>query len=90
MKYLAQQADERWASKPSYLDKPKNQIQIAPELNQKNDEAKDEALSRGVQSAVDTPDVEQLKENPWKKADTGSNPVQGWQPQAWRPGAAKR
>jgi NADH dehydrogenase [ubiquinone] 1 alpha subcomplex assembly factor 2 len=88
LKYLAQAADERWASKPSFLDKPKNQVQTAPEQNHQNDAKKEIENTGGVKSAVDTPDVKPTKENPWAKH--ARNPGQDWQPEAWTPGPKRR
>lgn len=88
LKYLAQVADERWASKPSFLDKPKDQVQTAPEQNRQNDIKKETESTGGVKSAVDTPDVKPTKENPWAKR--AGNPGQDWQPEAWTPGPKRR
>jgi NADH dehydrogenase [ubiquinone] 1 alpha subcomplex assembly factor 2 len=88
LKYLAQLADERWASKPSYLDKPKDQVQTAPEQNRQTDIKKKTEDTGGVRSAVDTPDVKPKKENPWAKH--ASNPGQNWQPESWTPGPRRR
>ena len=88
LKYLAQAADERWASKPSFLDKPKGQVQTAPEQNHQNYVKKETEDTRGVKTAVDTPDVEVKKENPWAKH--AGSPGQNWQPEAWTPGPRNR
>jgi NADH dehydrogenase [ubiquinone] 1 alpha subcomplex assembly factor 2 len=88
LKYLAQAADERWASKPSFLDKPKDQVQTDPQQNHQNDAKKETENTGGVKSAVDTPDVKPTKENPWAKH--ARNPGQDWQPEAWTPGPKRR
>lgn len=99
MKELARLADERWAEKPSYLDKPKEQ-QTGPAMRTADptyqSEHKEEAV--GVKNAVGTPEeVEEAakkkkdkkpKKNPWAK-DVGG-PSEGWQPESWSPGAVKR
>ena len=88
LKYLAQVADERWASKPSFLDKPKDQVQTAPEQNRQNDIKKETENTGGAKSAVDTLAVKPTKENPWAKH--AGNPGQDWQPEAWTPGPKRR
>lgn len=103
MKELARLADERWASKPSFLDKPQEQqpgpaMQTADTTHQHSpNQTEDKA---GVKNAVGTPDEvdevgkkkkkkkKQKKENPWAK-ETGG-PSEQWQPESWTPGAAKR
>jgi NADH dehydrogenase [ubiquinone] 1 alpha subcomplex assembly factor 2 len=87
LKYLAQAADERWASKPSFLDKPKDQVQTAPEQNRQTD-IKETGDTGEVKSAVDTPDVKPKKENPWAKH--AGSPGQNWHPEAWTPGPRRR
>jgi NADH dehydrogenase [ubiquinone] 1 alpha subcomplex assembly factor 2 len=87
LKYLAQAADERWASKPSFLDKPKGQVQTAPEQNHQND-IKETKNTGGVESGTDKLDVKPTKENPWAKH--ARNPGQDWQPEAWTPGPKRR
>lgn len=87
LKYLAEAADERWASKPSLLERPKDQVQTAPEQNRQHDIKKQIQDTGGVKSAVDTPGVES-KENPWAKH--ASNPGQNWQPEAWTPEPKRR
>jgi NADH dehydrogenase [ubiquinone] 1 alpha subcomplex assembly factor 2 len=85
---LAQAADERWASKPSLLDKPKDQVQTAPEQNRQNGIKKETEDTGEVKSAVDVPEVKPKKENPWAKH--AGNPGQNWQPEAWTPGHRSR
>jgi NADH dehydrogenase [ubiquinone] 1 alpha subcomplex assembly factor 2 len=88
LKYLAQLADERWASKPSYLDKPKDQVLPTPEQNRQADVKKKTEDSGGVESVVDTLDVPPKAENPWAKH--AGNPGQNWQPESWAPGLRRR
>lgn len=95
IKQLARLADERWASKPSFLDKPKTQ-QPAPPLD--TSDASTNARSEHVPTAAQgtsapkesTPQPEaasaQTKttkpENPW---DNATNPGDSWQPGSWTP-----
>lgn len=88
LKYLAQVADERWASKPSFLDKPKDHVQTSPEQTRQNNIKKETKDTGGVKSAVDTPNVKPNKEDPWAKP--AGTPGQNWQPEAWTPGARRR
>ncbi|KAL9625105.1 MAG: hypothetical protein Q9160_000834 [Pyrenula sp. 1 TL-2023] len=93
MKQLAQLADERWASKPSFLDKPRPQPAPITKprdpggyVGQTEPDDKE-----GVRSAVDTPaegSAKPAKENPWAKNAAG--PSEKWQPESWTPGASRR
>ncbi|KAL9108406.1 MAG: hypothetical protein Q9227_006867 [Pyrenula ochraceoflavens] len=93
LKQLAQLADERWASKPSFLDKPKTQPEPASKPHQpaslsgRTEPEKNE----GVRNAVEPPAEVETKakgDNPWK-IDRGG-PSEGWQPEAWTPTGARR
>ncbi|MCJ1442537.1 MAG: hypothetical protein MMC23_003033 [Stictis urceolatum] len=77
LKQLAQLADERWNSKASYLDAPQKTAQAGPATR---------PLDRG--GYVAQTEEEEKKHNPWKAQRGG--PSEGWQPQAWKPGNAKR
>ena len=97
MKYLAQLADERWASKPSFLDKPREQPKPATMPKDPGGYAgqTEPDHKEGVRSAVDTPPVEPeppkatKKSDPFKRPQTGG-PSEKWQPEAWTPGPAKK
>ncbi|CAG8027785.1 unnamed protein product [Penicillium salamii] len=85
MKELARLADERWASKPSYLDKPKTEplpqttnAQIAPE----------QQASPSPEATKSEPASAEKKENPWNNAST-ANPGAEWQPEAWSPSSKR-
>ncbi|PGH20739.1 hypothetical protein AJ80_03499 [Polytolypa hystricis UAMH7299] len=103
MKQLAQLADERWASKPSYLDKPQDQQQQqqqqpAPATQSQHPSYHVPATPQrvepaaAVKSAVGT--EEQLKhqgkgkKTPWAREAGG--PSEKWQPEAWTPSSSKR
>jgi len=96
LKNLAQQADERWASKPSFLDKPLEQPKPAtlPKDPGGYGPQTEPDEKEGVRSAVDTPvpDPEppesMRKPDPWKRAQ-GGGPSEKWQPASWTPGSAK-
>ncbi|MCJ1450878.1 hypothetical protein MMC28_001212 [Mycoblastus sanguinarius] len=95
LKQLAQAADERWAAKPSVLDKPKRgnlELGVGDgemqgtvgkkwEEGQKTEagEEKEKERSEGQKKE---------RENPWKR-DRGSA-GEGFQPEAWTPGPVRR
>lgn len=85
MKELARLADERWASKPSFLDKPKTQS--AP---QTNDAALNESSADSAQPTETQPEPAEKtpKENPWNNASR-DNPGAEWQPEAWSPSSKR-
>ncbi|KAL1966713.1 hypothetical protein VTN77DRAFT_3910 [Rasamsonia byssochlamydoides] len=101
IKKLAQLADERWASKPSYLDRPQTQ-QPGPAtrtsdatLNPPTNAAPSPDRRPGVANAVQG--QAELQEqagkikpdtNPWARQAGG--PSENWQPESWTPTAAKR
>jgi NADH dehydrogenase [ubiquinone] 1 alpha subcomplex assembly factor 2 len=96
LKYLAQQADERWASKPSFLDKPRGQPKPATMPKDPGGYAvqTEPDEKEGARSAVDTPPVEPEPPKSAKRADlrkqAGSGgPSERWQPESWTPGSAK-
>ncbi|KAI9758959.1 MAG: hypothetical protein M4579_002699 [Chaenotheca gracillima] len=91
IKQLAQQADERWASKPSFLDKPKEQPRPATQVKDPGGYAQDNTdETKGVRNAVGSTEEKlesqgtSKKENPWDNHKRGG-PSEGWQPQAWDP-----
>jgi NADH dehydrogenase [ubiquinone] 1 alpha subcomplex assembly factor 2 len=94
MKELARLADERWASKPSFLDKPKTQP--APQTNNAAVNESSENAAQPVETQASAPEtaqepapaVETPKENPWKNASR-DNPGAEWQPEAWSPSSKR-
>lgn len=92
IKQLARLADERWASKASYLDKPKTQEPIPPTqaneagLNPPSVNAAPAQAPASPNAVPTTPPAEPKteKENPWAKANS-ANPGEEWQPEAWSP-----
>lgn len=88
LKRLAQAADERWALKPSVLDKPRANAERLPggDLVETR-EISHERGEEGERKATEEPRGKQ-KESPWK--GTQGNPGEHWQPQAWTPGIQKR
>lgn len=98
MKNLARLADERWASKPSYLDKPQTEYkQPTPQNSQTSapttpkDAPTQQASAPAEPTPTPTPQPEPTSapetktkkpENPWDKA---VNPGDGWQPESWTP-----
>jgi NADH dehydrogenase [ubiquinone] 1 alpha subcomplex assembly factor 2 len=96
MKELAKSADERWAAKARYIEKPKPTVTPQLSGDPQFDRARAEQdptqppRQEKTKSAVDTPKPAK-GEDPWKKADeVGANPGATWKPEAWVPGSAKR
>ncbi|EAW10749.1 uncharacterized protein ACLA_052210 [Aspergillus clavatus NRRL 1] len=101
IKRLAQLADERWASKPSYLDKPQTQ-QPAPATNtsdatinppketahQKQNQTTHNAVSGTGAVEQKRDGVPPAKEDPWAKARSANS--EGWQPESWTPSSSSR
>ena len=96
IKHLARLADERWAEKPSYLDKPQEQ-QTGPAMQASDPTYRNGPTHKedrvGVKDAVGTAaELEEVgkkkKKNPWTKALGG--PSEKWQPESWTPGTPKR
>ena len=89
LKYLAQVADERWANKPSLLDKPKGRPPPTPEGQVEYTSPSKPGTTEHMKDAADIESnvkSEAEKDNPWERA-AGHK---GWEPQAWSPGAARR
>lgn len=96
MKELARLADERWASKPSFLDKPKTQqqnpridstpnSQLGTDVDGSTISNNDGRSNAQNAATTETPDSKPRKEeNPWAKTDT-KTPGEGWQPDSWAP-----
>ncbi|KAI2027731.1 hypothetical protein LOZ48_004526 [Ophidiomyces ophidiicola] len=99
IKYLAKLADERWASKPSYLDRPQEQ-QSSPAVQSQRPASHagptPTAEQAGVRSAIGSEtelEAQGTKKkgkpaNPWERNTAA--PGENWQPEAWSPSAAKR
>lgn len=80
LKYLVQAADERWAAKPSVLDKPRMKTLQAGGGTQDN------GIRAGGAGSVEEKETEKSetqKNSPWSVKQ--SNPGEGWQPEAWAP-----
>ncbi|KAJ5138461.1 uncharacterized protein N7515_003309 [Penicillium bovifimosum] len=97
IKQLARLADERWASKASYLDQPKTQQTVPPTqvsdatLNPRS--ADPVSTQQAPASATAVPEAtpaqpQAPKENPWAKADA-AGPGEEWQPKAWDPSSKR-
>ena len=103
LKQLARLADERWASKPSFLDAPRETSQPQPAtiprdkggyVGQTEPDEK-EGVRNAVGGLGEIGDVEAIrsekkgeKDNPWKQRR--GNPGESWQPEAWTPGPLRR
>ncbi|PGH15307.1 hypothetical protein AJ79_02472 [Helicocarpus griseus UAMH5409] len=92
MKYLARIADEKWASKPSFLDKPQEQqpgpaMQSPaahihhPSITQQPGEA--EGVHNAIGTETELEEQGKKKKNPWARKPTG--PSEQWQPESWTP-----
>ncbi|EAU36480.1 predicted protein [Aspergillus terreus NIH2624] len=98
IKHLARLADERWASKPSYLDKPQRQSPAPATgttdatLNPPTRQDGGVAASAIGDSAPDSTTKDEAApaqdKDPWAKARGG--PSENWQPEAWTPKTAQR
>ena len=98
LKQRAQLADERWAAKPSVLDKPRRgNLELGVGDGEKEGtvgrkweegqktaagETKEKERSEGEKR-------ERERQNPWLQRDRGV-PGQRWQPDAWTPGPVRR
>jgi NADH dehydrogenase [ubiquinone] 1 alpha subcomplex assembly factor 2 len=94
IKYLARLADERWASKPSFLDKPQEQ-RLGPAMQSSDPAYRADPTQTdnqaGFRSAIGTETELQhqgKRKNPWTR-ETGA-PSEKWQPQSWTPEVTKR
>ncbi|EKV07111.1 hypothetical protein PDIG_73850 [Penicillium digitatum PHI26] len=83
IKKLARLADERWASKASFLDKPKTQQQ--PPTTQINEATLNQLIKPAPAPAE--PKTQKV-ENPWTK-EKKANPGEEWQPEAWSPSSKR-
>ena len=92
IKQLARLADERWASKPSFLDKP----QPNPPThalngdfgNAKSQNPETTTQNASMQSKSATESQPPKTQNPWAKADN-RNPGDSWQPAGWSPNSKR-
>ncbi|KAI9823173.1 MAG: hypothetical protein M1832_002616 [Thelocarpon impressellum] len=96
---LAQAADERWDSKASLLERPREDLAQPGPATKVNDPGGYspntwEGHKRGVRNAVETPGPEAVRgavksreKSPWDQA-TGRGPSEAWQPEAWDPSTA--
>lgn len=95
IKELARLADQRWASKPSFLDKPKTQqppAQVSDVANASHPAPEPPASTfpetTPQAESAPTEQNSQKEENPWAKA-SNANPGEEWQPEAWSPSAKR-
>lgn len=76
MKMLAREADERWASKPSLLDRPREE---------ESAEARKEGSGEERVEGTGGEDIGKRHEEAEKAEGRPSGPGEGWQPEAWTP-----
>ncbi|KAJ5574752.1 hypothetical protein N7450_008651 [Penicillium hetheringtonii] len=88
IKQLARLADERWASKPSFLDKPHpnnpTHTITGDSGNAKPQNSETTTQNASPQTKPATESQPPNAENPWAKADN-RNPGDSWQPAGWSP-----
>lgn len=101
IKKLAQIADEKWAAKPSFLDKPKTQ-QPAPVTRTSDQtlhptEASDSkspgqpSVANQIQGQEENQqEVGQSRKTKGLAANVPTGPGEKWQPEAWTPDASRR
>ncbi|PGH09117.1 hypothetical protein GX51_00871 [Blastomyces parvus] len=89
MKHLAKLADERWASKPSFLDRPQGQ-QPGPTMKPSHEPHHSAAqpdqpagLQNTTEKEPELKDQDNKNKSPWAR-DTGG-PSEKWQPESWNP-----
>ncbi|EEH36568.1 hypothetical protein PAAG_06986 [Paracoccidioides lutzii Pb01] len=90
MKYLARLADERWASKPSFLDKPQEHqlgpaMQSFQELHHSNASPpnRTETVRGPDESGAEFKNQDVKEKAPWVRQTGG--PSEQWQPESWTP-----
>lgn len=100
LKQLARAADERWAAKPSVLDKPRRGNQelaigdgeMRGTVGQKGETGEGKGVTGAErQEAVEKKKREggeKGKENPWKVRQGKAG--EDWKPEAWSPGRVER
>lgn len=96
IKKLAAIADQKWAAKPSFLDKPQTSSPPAPALNTGDlashtaHTSSSDAVTNNNGSKAKTQEkpTKEKEKSPWAKVPTG--PGETWQPEAWTPDATKR
>ena len=93
LKYLAQQADERWEAKPRLVDlppRPSPQLEkpVEERVETRDSQQYPAARPEETESKEERAAKRAQKENPWKSSSASSN--EPWQPAAWTPGPARR
>ncbi|KAI1612072.1 hypothetical protein EDD37DRAFT_456569 [Exophiala viscosa] len=95
LKQNARLADERWAAKAKYIEKPKPAVTPQLSGDPQVDRVQAESMpgqpprEQKTQSAVETPKAP--PHDPWKEADeTAPNPGAKWSPESWVPPSTKR
>lgn len=100
IKHLARLADERWASKPSFLDRPQSQHPV-PATNSSDatvNASQDHTAHTKEPPSSTVPGNRTERKNkvqgdrankdPWAKAKGA--PSENWQPESWTPNASRR
>ncbi|OAP57149.1 hypothetical protein AYL99_07886 [Fonsecaea erecta] len=94
LKVMARLADEKWAAKARYIEKPTpTPSVIAPSLpgGLQRDRARAEDIhSQPPQSENMSNSIGSNMDQQKKSRPTGSNPGANWAPETWVPGTAKR
>lgn len=93
LKYNAKLADERWAAKAKYIEKPKPNPQPLLRGDVRIDAGKESLEGDDSPAAQQRPKGEMKDpiEDPLEAAkNRGENPGAGFEPEAWTPGAARK
>lgn len=85
IKKLAKIADEKWAAKPSLLDRP--QTQPPTPATRTSDQTLH--ATKPLDSRTQTQDQKEDQGKP-KTRNIPSGPGETWQPESWTPDAARR
>lgn len=91
LKHNARLADERWAAKARYIEKPKPNPQPMLAGDVRIDAGKQHLEGDDSPSAKKTPGMKDPIEDPFEKAkQLGINPSTAYEPEGWTPGATRK
>lgn len=91
LKHNAKLADERWAAKAKYIEKPKPQPRPMLSSDIRVDAGKDTIEGDDSPAAKKTSGMKDAIEDPWETAkQTSADPRAAYQPESWTPGPSKK
>ena len=90
LKINARAADERWAAKAKYIEKPKPTTTMEPATARGLGKVQPRNDPNRPSPTATTANSINGKEDLLSKGDDTTEPVSTWTPEAWTPGAAKR